>query len=151
MEGQKPVLRVQLMPGQDDLGLPSYATPGSAGMDLRAALAEPFILAPGERTMMPTGLKMAVPEGFEGCVRPRSGLAAKHGISIVNAPGTIDSDYRGEVKVLLINLGKEPVTFNRGDRIAQLLIQPVAQVVVTASDSLDDTSRGEGGFGHTGR
>lgn len=101
--------------------------------------------------MMPTGLKMAVPEGYEGCVRPRSGLAAKHGIAIVNAPGTIDSDYRGEVKVLLINLGKDSVTLNRGDRIAQLLIQPVAHVTVTAAECLDDTSRGEGGFGHTGR
>ena len=139
------------MPGQEELGLPSYATSGSAGMDLRAALDGPFVLAPGERMMMPTGLKMAVPEGFEGCVRPRSGLAIKHGIAIVNAPGTIDSDYRGEVKVLLINLGKEPVTFNRGDRIAQLLIQPIAHVTVMATDSLDDTSRGEGGFGHTGR
>jgi len=151
MESQMPVLRVQFLPGQEDLGVPTYATAGSAGLDLRAALAEPFVLAPGERTMMPTGLKMAVPEGYEGCVRPRSGLAAKHGIAIVNAPGTIDSDYRGEVKVLLINLGKDSVTLNRGDRIAQLLIQPVAHVTVTAAECLDDTSRGEGGFGHTGR
>jgi dUTP pyrophosphatase len=151
MEDPKPVLRVQLLSGQEDLGLPTYATPGSAGLDLKAALESPFVLAPGERTMMPTGLKMAVPKGYEGCVRPRSGLAAKHGIGIINAPGTIDSDYRGEVKVLLINLGKEPVTFNRGDRIAQLLIQPVEHVTVAASDSLDDTARGDGGFGHTGR
>jgi dUTP pyrophosphatase len=151
MEGNRPVLRVQMLPGQEDLGLPAYATAGSAGLDMKAALEAPLVLAPGERTMMPTGLKMAVPEGYEGCVRPRSGLAAKHGIAIVNAPGTIDSDYRGEVKVLLINLGKDPVTFHRGDRIAQLLIQPIAHVQVEGVGSLDDTSRGEGGFGHTGR
>ncbi len=151
MEGQKPVLRVQVMAGQEDLGLPSYATAGSAGLDLRAALTEPLTLPPGERAMVPTGLKMAIPEGFEGCLRPRSGLAAKHGIAIVNAPGTIDADYRGEVRVLLINHGKETVTFQRGDRIAQLLIQPVARVEVVPSEDLEDTSRGEGGFGHTGR
>ena len=150
MTDQTPLLRIQVLSGCEDVGLPAYATPGSAGVDLRAALDQPLILAPGDRTMVPTGLKMAVPSGFEGCVRPRSGLAAKHGIALVNAPGTIDSDYRGEVKVLLINLGRESVTINRSDRIAQLLIQPVAHVKVEKTDSLDDTSRGEGGFGHTG-
>lgn len=151
MTPEQPILRIQTLPGAEDLGCPAYATEGSAGLDLRAALPEPLTLEPGGRAAVPTGLRMAIPAGFEGCVRPRSGLAAKHGITLVNAPGTIDSDYRGEVKVLLINLGKEPVTFHRGDRIAQLLIQPVARVRVEESASLDDTARGEGGFGHTGR
>lgn len=147
---QNPVLRIEILPGNEDLGLPSYATEGSAGMDLKAALTETMVLPPGERGVIPTGLKMAIPPGFEGCVRPRSGLALKHGLTLTNSPGTIDSDYRGEVKVLVINLGKEPVSFKRGDRIAQLLIMPVARVQVMKVENLDDTSRGAGGFGHTG-
>ena|SRR5579885_2685003 len=147
---EKPLLKIELLPGQEDLGLPAYATEGSAGMDLKAALAEPLTLGPGDRGVVPTGLKMAIPSGFEGCVRPRSGLAMKQGLTLTNAPGTIDSDYRGEVKVLVINLGREPVVLKRGDRIAQLLISPVARVQVARVDRVDDTQRGAGGFGHTG-
>ena len=113
-------------------------------------MTEAVVLSPGERTAVPTGLRMAIPAGYEGCVRPRSGLAAKHGLTLTNAPGTIDPDYRGEVKVLLVNLGQEPVTIRRGDRIAQLLISPVAHVKVVRVDAVDETQRGSGGFGHTG-
>ncbi len=147
---EKPVLKIEVLPGQEDLGLPSYATEGAAGLDLKAALPEPLTLKPGERGVVPTGLKMAIPQGFEGCVRPRSGLAMKQGLTLTNAPGTIDSDYRGEVKVLVINLGQEPVVLKRGDRIAQLLISPVAQVQVVKVEQVNDTVRGTGGFGHTG-
>lgn len=147
---EKPVLQIEVLSGHEDLGLPAYATPGSAGLDLKAALAEPLTLKPGERGVVPTGLKMAIPQGFEGCVRPRSGLAMKQGLTLTNAPGTIDSDYRGEVKVLVINLGQEAVVLRRGDRIAQLLISPVAQAQVVKVERVEDTHRGEGGFGHTG-
>ena len=147
----QPTLQIEILPGNEDLGLPAYATEGAAGLDLKAALIEPLTLKPGERTMIPTGLKMAIPSGYEGCVRPRSGLAAKHGITLTNSPGTVDSDYRGEVKILLVNLGQEAVTLKRGERIAQILITPVAHVKVVQMDKLDDTLRGEGGFGHTGR
>jgi dUTP pyrophosphatase len=146
----EPVLKIEILPGNEDLNLPAYATDGAAGLDLRAALTEPFTLKPGERGVISTGLKMAVPVGYEGCVRPRSGLAMKHGLTLTNSPGTIDSDYRGEVKILLINLGQEPVVLQRGDRIAQLLISPVAHTQVIKVESLDDTARGGGGFGHTG-
>jgi dUTP pyrophosphatase len=146
----QPVLKIEVLPGNEDLGLPSYATPGAAGLDLRAALVEPLTLQPGQREAVPTGLKMAIPEGFEGCVRPRSGLALKQGLTLANSPGTIDSDYRGEVKVLVLNLGQEAVALKRGDRIAQLLISPVARAQVVKVDRVDDTHRGEGGFGHTG-
>lgn len=124
---------------------------GAAGLDLSAALDAPIALAPGERALVPTGLAMAIPAGFEGQVRPRSGLAAKHGITCLNSPGTVDSDYRGEVKVILINLGHEPFSISPGDRIAQLVIAPVAQAGVELVDSLDDTGRGSGGFGSTGK
>ncbi len=150
MTDASPVLRILVLPGNEDLELPAYATEGSAGLDLRAALAQPLVLAPGERSAVPTGLVMAIPPGYEGCVRPRSGLAAKHGLTLTNAPGTIDSDYRGEVKVLVINLGKEDVTLKRGDRIAQMLVSPVARATIVKAESLDETSRGAGGFGHTG-
>ena len=119
-------------------------------MDLPAAIAEPLIIAPGERALVPCGFSIAVPDGFEGQVRPRSGLAAKHGVTVVNAPGTIDADYRGEVKVALINLGREPFTVERGMRVAQLLVAPVARVQWVEVDELSDTARGAGGFGHTG-
>jgi dUTP pyrophosphatase len=132
------------------LPLPSHATSGAAGMDLAAAIDEPLEIAPRTRALVPTGLIMAIPHGFEGQVRPRSGLAWKHGLTIVNAPGTIDSDYRGEVKVQLINLGHEPVTLHRGDRIAQLVIAPMQQVSLREVTDLDETTRGEGGFGSTG-
>jgi dUTP pyrophosphatase len=147
---ENPVLQIEVLPGQEDLGLPAYATEGAAGLDLKAALGEPLTLKPGERGVVPTGLKMAIPLGYEGCVRPRSGLAMKQGLTVTNAPGTVDSDYRGEVKVLVINLGQEPVVLKRGDRVAQLLISPVAHAKVVQVDRVDETQRGSGGFGHTG-
>jgi dUTP pyrophosphatase len=144
------VLRVRRVGERGDpLELPRYETDGSAGMDLRAD--EPFALAPGERRLVPTGLALEIPPGHEGQVRARSGLAARHGVALVNAPGTIDSDYRGEVKVILVNLGEAPVAFARGERIAQLVIAPVTRVQVALVDDLSDTSRGHGGFGSTGQ
>lgn len=138
-----------------DLPLPERATPHAAGMDLRAALPEPtWVLAPGERRLVPTGLAMAIPPGYEGQVRPRSGLAARHGVTVLNAPGTIDADYRGEVQVMLINHGGTPFTLDRGERIAQLLLAPVPQwgwQEVAAPAELGDTQRGEGGYGSTGK
>ncbi|MEM1037674.1 MAG: dUTP diphosphatase [Pseudomonadota bacterium] len=136
-----------------DLDLPAYETSGSAGMDIRAALreGEPIVLATGERAMIPTGLSMAIPEGYEIQMRPRSGLAAKHGITCLNSPGTIDSDYRGELKVILINHGAGPFTIARGERIGQMVLAPVTRIVWDEVDSLDETERGEGGFGSTGR
>ena len=128
--------------------LPHYASSGAAGMDLRAT--EDVALAPGERKAVPTGLRLAIPEGYEGQVRPRSGLALRHGLSMVNSPGTIDADYRGEVKMILINLGSEVVQFPRGERLGQLVICPIARAVLVAVDDLDGTARGEGGFGSTG-
>tara|TARA_R110000787_G_scaffold16825_8_gene52958 strand:+ start:12059 stop:12514 length:456 start_codon:yes stop_codon:yes gene_type:complete len=141
------------LPHFEGLNLPAYETAGSAGMDVRAALPddEPVVLAPGARAMVPTGLSVAIPEGYEIQVRPRSGLAAKHGLTCLNTPGTIDSDYRGEIKVILINLGAEPFTIARGERIAQLVLAPVTQLAWAETDSLDETSRGAGGFGSTGR
>lgn len=133
-----------------DLSLPRYETDGSAGMDVSAALTQECILRPGERVLVPTGFAIAIPEGFEVQVRPRSGLAVKHGITIINSPGTIDADYRGEVKVGLINLGSEPFAINRGDRIAQMVLAPVTRAVLRVVDSLEETERGAGGFGHTG-
>jgi dUTP pyrophosphatase len=144
-----PRLRVSRLPGAEDLPLPSYATPGAAGLDLRAAVPAPLRVAPGERVLVPTGLRVAVPPGFEAQVRPRSGLALRHGILLPNAPGTIDSDYRGEVQVILWNAGTEPFAISRGDRIAQLVVAPVARVELEEG-ALDDTARGAGGFGSTG-
>ena len=120
-------------------------------MDLRAAVKEPVTLEPGARTLVPTGLRIALPEGYEAQIRPRSGLALKHGISLPNTPGTIDADYRGEIGVIMINLGQEAVVIRRGDRIAQMIIAPVTKAEWEVSESLDETVRGEGGFGHTGR
>ncbi|WP_439572693.1 dUTP diphosphatase [Phreatobacter sp.] len=146
-------IAVERLPHGEGLALPAAQTEHAAGMDLLAALheAEPLLLAPGARAAVPTGLKMAIPPGFEGQVRPRSGLALKHGLTVANAPGTIDADYRGEVKVLLVNLGTEPVTIRRGERIAQLVIAPVVQAQLVAVENLDTTVRGAGGFGSTGR
>jgi len=138
------------LPGARDLPLPRRATPGSAGYDLCAAVDAALLLAPGERALVPTGFAIAVPEGYEAQVRPRSGLALRHGIVLPNAPGTIDSDYRGEVKVILQNLGDAPFTIRRGDRIAQLVIAAVARAEWDERSELDDTPRGEGGFGHSG-
>ena len=141
------------LPHFEGLDLPSYETTGSAGMDVRAAIPAdtPLTLAPGARDMVPTGITMAIPHGYEVQVRPRSGLAAKHGITCLNTPGTIDSDYRGEVKVILINLGDEPFVIQRGERIAQLVVAPVTQGLFEIVESLDETDRGTGGFGSTGR
>ncbi len=130
--------------------LPTYATPQSAGMDLRANLDEPVVLRPMERRLIPTGLHIALPEGFEAQVRPRSGLALKHGLTVLNAPGTIDADYRGEIGVVLINLSQEAFTVNDGERIAQLVVARHEQVGFSLVETLDTTERGEGGYGHTG-
>ena len=147
---QSVVVEVQRMPEADGLPLPEYATPGSVGMDLLAAVDDDVILTPGERKLITTGLKLAIPDGYEGQVRPRSGLARHHGVTILNTPGTIDSDYRGAVQVIMINLSSEDFTIHRGDRIAQLVICPVAKAELVERKSLSDTARNEGGFGHTG-
>jgi dUTP pyrophosphatase len=133
-----------------DLAPPTYASPGAAGADLRAAVAEPVVVAPGARVVIPTGLVLEIPFGFEGQVRARSGLALKKGLALANGVGTIDADYRGEVGVLVVNLGNEPVSLGRGDRIAQLVIAPVARAVFEEVSLLGETSRGDGGFGSTG-
>lgn len=145
-------VRVKPLDHFKGLELPRYETPGSAGMDLRAAVPEdtPVTLQPGEWQLIPTGISMALPSGYEAQIRPRSGLAAKKGISCVNTPGTVDSDYRGELRVNLINHGKEPFVIQRGERIAQMVIAPVIQAVWDEVDSLDETERGTGGFGSTG-
>ena len=146
-------VRVERLPHAGDLPLPAYETGGSAGMDLRAAVAEdaPLTLAPGARALVPTGLKIALEPGYEAQVRPRSGLALKHGVTCLNSPGTIDSDYRGEVGVILINHGQEPFIIKRGERIAQMVIARHEQAEMIEVESLDQTARGAGGFGSTGR
>lgn len=143
-------IKFVIEPEAADLPTPHYATDDSAGADLRAALAEPVTLQPGAFQAISIGLRLAIPCGYEGQIRPRSGLAAKHGITCLNTPGTIDADYRGVVRVLLINHGPEPFTINHGDRIAQLVIAPVTRAAFMKADCLDDTERGDGGFGHTG-
>lgn len=145
------ILRIQQLPEARDLPVPQYMSEQAAGMDLRAAVSRDLTLAPGEFALVPTGVRIAVPPGYEGQVRPRSGLAVEHGVTLVNAPGTIDADYRGEVCVVLINHGNEPFVVRRGDRIAQLVVCPVARARIELTDKLDDTERGGGGFGHTGR
>ena len=146
------VVDVQRLPHADGLPLPSYQTGGAAGLDLSAAVPhnEPLMLPPGARALVPSGFAIALPPGFEAQVRPRSGLALKHGTTVLNAPGTVDADYRGEVKVLLVNLGDAPVRIARGDRIAQLVIAPVAHAILRESVTLTETARGAGGFGSTG-
>ena len=134
----------------EDLALPGYQSAQAAGMDVQAALEDDLVLAPGDIAMIPSGFAVAIPPGYEIQVRPRSGLAIKHGVTVVNSPGTIDADYRGEVKIGLINLGKEPFTLHRGDRIAQLVLAPVCQAAMAVVAELDNTDRGSGGFGHTG-
>lgn len=148
-----PTIPVKRLPHAEGLPLPAYESDGAAGMDLRAAVAEdaPVTLRPGARDMVPTGLAFAVPPGFEAQVRPRSGLAAKAGVTCLNTPGTIDSDYRGEVKVILINLGEEDFVIRRGERIAQLIIAPVTRAEWLETTDLDETARGSGGFGSTGK
>ena len=143
-------LKVKRIGDNRDIPLPAYESQGSAGMDIRASVKEPVSLMAGEIRLIPTGLAISVPPGYEAQIRPRSGLALRHGIGIVNSPGTIDSDYRGEIGILLINWGAEPFTINRRDRIAQIVISRVFQVDLTEMDDLDQTIRGKGGFGHTG-
>ena len=149
---RQPLIGIVRLPHAGDLPLPGYETAGSAGMDVRAAVDEqkPLVLKPGRRALVPTGLVFEIPEGWEIQVRPRSGLALKHGITCLNTPGTIDSDYRGEVKVLLVNLGEEPFVIERGMRIAQMVIAPVTQVAVREVETAGETTRGAGGFGSTG-
>ncbi|MFC3071682.1 dUTP diphosphatase [Shinella pollutisoli] len=147
-----PRLDLIRLPHGDGIDLPAYETAGAAGMDLRAAVPadQPLTLGPGQRALVPTGFVFEIPHGYEGQVRPRSGLAFKHGVTCLNAPGTIDSDYRGEVKVLLVNLGEEAFVIERGMRIAQLLIAPVVQAAVREAAAASETVRGAGGFGSTG-
>lgn len=142
---------IKRSPHGRDLDLPAYATPGSAGVDLRAAIDEPLTLEPGQIALVPTGIAVAIPQGFEGQIRPRSGLATKHGISLINAPGTVDSDFRGEMRCSLINLGQESYTVRRGDRIAQMIIAPVYQAEFEEVDELPESKRGKGGWGSTGK
>jgi dUTP pyrophosphatase len=146
------ILRIRrLNPGKDrDLPIPEYMSPGAAGLDLPAAIEREIILAPGEIRLVPTGLALALPTGYEGQIRPRSGLALKHGITLVNSPGTIDSDYRGELGLAVINLGQTPYTIRRGDRLAQLVIQRVHQADIQLVEDLETTDRADGGFGHSG-
>ena len=145
-------VKVQIvrLPHSAGLDLPAYSTPGSSGMDLRAAVEGQVTIHPSEITAVPTGLTIAVPTGYEAQVRPRSGLALKHGLAVLNSPGTVDSDYRGEVKVILANLGREDFEVKRGDRIAQLVVCPVIRAAWEEVDRLPDSTRGAGGFGHTG-
>ena len=149
-DGEQIVASVTRVAGNDDLPLPSYASDGASGLDLRAAVREPLVLAPGERALVPTGLRLALPGGFEGQVRARSGLALKHGIVLPNAPGTIDADYRGELSVILWNTSREPFVVKRGDRIAQLVVARVARVAWRELAEPPESARGEGGFGSTG-
>jgi dUTP pyrophosphatase len=145
-----PTVKFMRLPHGQNIPLPKYMSHAAAGMDLYAAVTDPVVLKPGERKLIPTGLKMSMPEGYEAQVRPRSGLALKNGISVLNTPGTIDADYRGEVGVILVNLGQENFTVNRSDRIAQMVINKVEQPKVLEVEDLDETKRGSGGFGHTG-
>ncbi|CAN5299938.1 dUTP diphosphatase [soil metagenome] len=146
-------VEIQRLPHAEGLALPAYQSAHAAGLDLLAAIAEdrPLTMAPGQRALVPTGLMIAVPPGHEAQVRPRSGLALKHGVTVLNAPGTVDADYRGEVSVLLINHGDEPFTIRRGERVAQLVIATVTQANLVAVAALPSTDRGSGGFGSTGR
>jgi dUTP pyrophosphatase len=141
---------VTILPHGAGLPLPAYATASSAGLDLAAAIAEDVVLAPGERRAVPTGLAIALPDGYEAQVRPRSGLALNYGVTVLNSPGTIDADYRGEIRVILVNLGAEPVTLTRGQRIAQLVLAPVAHLTWQEASELPESERGTGGFGSTG-
>ena len=143
-------IQFKKLPHAEDLPLPSYESKYAAGMDIRAALDEPIKLSPNARKLIPTGLQMAMPEGYEAQIRPRSGLAYRNGITMLNTPGTIDADYRGEVKVLAVNLGDEPFIINHGDRVAQMVIAPVTQAKIEEVDDLSKTERADGGFGSTG-
>lgn len=146
-----PRIGIRRLPHGEGLPLPAYQSLGAAGADLCAAVVEPLTMAPGGRALVPTGLVFAIPPGFEVQVRPRSGLAARHGVTVLNAPGTVDSDYRGEVMAILVNHGAEPFVIERGERIAQIVVVPVAQAEFEEVEHVDATSRGTGGFGSTGR
>lgn len=150
MSNTKLAVPIQKLDHASDLKLPSYETAQSAGMDLTAAINDPLELGPGKRSLIPTGIAIALPAGYEAQIRPRSGLAYKHGLTVLNTPGTIDADYRGEIKVLLINHGEEPFIIERGMRIAQMVIAQHEQALLNITDNLDETDRGAGGFGSTG-
>ncbi len=143
-------IKIKRLQDKLDVPLPTYESEGSSGMDIRAGVKDPVVLKPGEIKLIPTGLAVSIPDGYEAQIRPRSGLALKNGIGMVNSPGTIDSDYRGEVAIILINWGTEAFTVKRGDRIAQMIISKVYKAELTETDDLDMTFRGQGGFGHTG-
>lgn len=143
-------VRIQKLPEGEGLDLPSYQTSGASGMDLRAAIESELVLEPGQTALIPAGFRVQIPPGYEAQVRPRSGLALKHSLAVLNSPGTIDSDYRGPVQVILHNAGKQPFTIHRGDRIAQMVIAPVCRASIQVVACLDETGRGAGGFGHTG-
>jgi dUTP pyrophosphatase len=149
-EDQVKILVRRLNPDFNDIPLPGYATPGSSGLDLRAAVSGDIILSPGSFELVPTNLSVEIPEGYEIEVRPRSGLAAKFGIGVLNSPGTIDSDYRGEIKIILFNFGKENFKISRGDRIAQMVLSKVYFAELVETENLQESKRGTGGFGHTG-
>ncbi len=150
MTARRIKLKVKRLSGNEDLVLPEYETESASGLDLRAAVKEDLAIHPGEIRLVPTGIAVSIPQGYEGQIRPRSGLALRYGIGMVNSPGTIDSDYRGEIGLILINWGSEPFLIRRGDRIAQMVIAPVSKAEVIEVDNLESTSRGEGGFGHSG-
>jgi dUTP pyrophosphatase len=146
---EKVTVTIQRLPGNEDLPLPRYMTEHAAGLDVFAAVGQEVLIFPGQREMIPTGLAIALPEGYEAQIRPRSGIAWKHGVTLVNAPGTIDADYRGEIGILLINHGDQPFVVRRGDRIAQMIVQRVCRVQWDVHPELNPTGRGDGGFGHT--
>ncbi|MGD9074391.1 MAG: dUTP diphosphatase [Desulfobacteraceae bacterium] len=147
---EKIPIKIKRLDETADLPLPSYESEGSSGMDLRASVTKPVLLNPGEIRLIPTGLAISVPHGYEAQIRPRSGLALKHGIGMVNSPGTIDSDYRGEIGIIVVNWGKKPFTIRRGDRVAQMIITKVYKADIMEVGALESTERGEGGFGHSG-
>ena len=144
------VIRIKRLKGSNGLSLPDYETEGASGMDLRAAVTEPVLMEPGEIKLIPTGMAVSIPRGYEGQIRPRSGLALKHGVGLINSPGTIDSDYRGEIAVIMINWGDKTFTIRHGDRIAQMIIGKIHRADLMEVDNLDSTKRGDGGFGHSG-
>ncbi len=148
---QQITIKIKRTRSGKDISLPAYMTDHAAGMDLLADIEDDIVIAPMERSLVPTGISIALPVGFEAQIRPRSGLAIKHGIALVNSPGTIDADYRGEIMVIMINLGSEPFTISRGERIAQMVVHEVSRVSWNEVDAHDETARAEGGFGHTGR
>ena len=150
MTARRVKLKVKRLTGNEDMVLPEYETESASGLDLRAAVKEELAMHPGEIKLVPTGIAVSIPQGYEGQIRPRSGLALRYGIGMVNSPGTIDSDYRGEIGLILINWGREPFLTKRGDRIAQMVIAPVSKAEVIEVDDLESTSRGQGGFGHSG-